>query len=147
MLRIPHEEPKIDHVEALKFPVIPPWLIGILLQYTRIPESHISANINRIFYYYSLNRPKNILYFCWHEHSSVQPFRALYTCTAYFPVYGCEHRKRVWWTSYCLDRMTSSDSVLEPAFHSDLLDLDYLNDSQLPEEKSQGSSTANYLTV
>lgn len=64
-----------------------------------------------------------------------------------FPYTDVNTEKRVWWTSYCLDRMTSSDSVLEPAFHSDLLDLDYLNDSQLPEEKSQGSSTANYLTV
>ncbi len=58
-----------------------------------------------------------------------------------------EHRKRVWWTSYCLDRMTSSDSGLESAFHSDSPELEYPDDCQLSHEELQEFSAADYLTA
>lgn len=58
-----------------------------------------------------------------------------------------EHWKRVWWTSYCLDRMTSSDSGLESAFHGDSPELDHPDDSLLLPEEMQEFSAGQYLTA
>ena len=58
-----------------------------------------------------------------------------------------EHWKRIWWTSYCLDRMTSSDSGLESAYHGDSPELDHPNDISLLPEEMQEFSAAQYLTA
>lgn len=49
-----------------------------------------------------------------------------------------EHRKRVWWTAFCMDRSTSAELGLRPAFVGPLEDLDYPASSDLsPEEAGE----------
>lgn len=58
-----------------------------------------------------------------------------------------EHRKRVWWTSYCLDRMTSTEMGLSPAFQFDDVELDYPTDEILSPEDSMEFYEVDYLTA
>ena len=49
-----------------------------------------------------------------------------------------EHRKRVWWTAYCIDRSTSAELGLRPAFVGMAEGLDYpASDNLTPEEQEE----------
>ena len=46
-----------------------------------------------------------------------------------------EHRKRVWWTAFCLDRMISTELALRPAYSGVSQGLDYPDSSGLTAEE------------
>lgn len=48
-----------------------------------------------------------------------------------------EHRKRVWWTTYCIDRMTSTEMGLPPIFHPEQVELEYPDGTSLSPEDTQ----------
>ncbi|KAL2867606.1 transcription factor domain-containing protein [Aspergillus lucknowensis] len=112
LLKVRYEDPSIDQVEALN-------LVA--------------------FYSYSLNRKKaaymyaglsfrmaNILKL--HKPSPSPPRPAL----------EVEHRKRVWWTTYCIDRMTSTEMGLPPALQVHQVEQLYPDDSiLLPEDRAE----------
>jgi proline utilization trans-activator len=56
-----------------------------------------------------------------------------------------EHRKRVCWTSYCLDKMTSSELGLLPSFQPTQIKLDYPSDQQLEPEDAVQFYEAEFL--
>ncbi|CAH0034094.1 unnamed protein product [Clonostachys rhizophaga] len=108
LLKISHEDPTIDQIMALN-------LIT--------------------FYSYSLNRKKSAYVYAGmsarlsnvlrlHKPPSSPTLSAV----------ECEHLKRVWWTVYCLDRMTSTEMGLPPIFRRDEVELAYPSDQMLPPE-------------
>lgn len=48
-----------------------------------------------------------------------------------------EHRKRVWWTAFCVDRMISTELALHPAYTGLGLELDYPDSSSLTAEEKE----------
>jgi hypothetical protein len=48
-----------------------------------------------------------------------------------------EHRKRVWWTAFCVDRMISTELALHPAFTGLGSELDYPDSSSLTAEEKE----------
>ncbi|KAG5784638.1 hypothetical protein H9Q73_001702 [Fusarium xylarioides] len=48
-----------------------------------------------------------------------------------------EHRKRVWWTAYCVDRMISTELALHPAYTGLGQELDYPDSSGLTAEEKE----------
>jgi proline utilization trans-activator len=58
-----------------------------------------------------------------------------------------EHRKRVWWSTFCLDRMTSTNAGLPVLLQVEQADLAYPTDAEVPIGDSGEFSDANYLTA
>jgi hypothetical protein len=58
-----------------------------------------------------------------------------------------EHMKRVWWTVYCLDRMTSTEMGLPPIFRRDEVELSYPSDQMLPTEAADEFSSGVAFTT
>ncbi|KAL1855821.1 hypothetical protein VTK73DRAFT_8463 [Phialemonium thermophilum] len=56
-----------------------------------------------------------------------------------------EHRKRVCWTSYCLDKMTSSELGLLPSFQPGQIKVDLPRDDQLRPEDAAEFHEAEFL--
>lgn len=51
-----------------------------------------------------------------------------------------EHRKRLWWSTFCMDRMASTQMGLLPNLQLDQMDLDYpSSDGLSPEDKTEFS--------
>lgn len=54
------------------------------------------------------------------------------------PALEAEHRKRVWWTTYCIDRMTSTEMGLPSALPAHQVEQSYPDDSVLlPGEREE----------
>lgn len=58
-----------------------------------------------------------------------------------------EHRKRIWWTTYCIDRMTSTEMGLPPAFQVHQVEQTYPDDSILSLEDAKEFYDAETLTT
>jgi proline utilization trans-activator len=58
-----------------------------------------------------------------------------------------EHRKRVWWTSYCLDKTTSTEMGWQPAFTGVGIDLEYPSNNDLSPEELEEFHAPEYLTA
>ena len=58
-----------------------------------------------------------------------------------------EHRKRIWWTTYCIDRMTSTEMGLPPAFSVHQVEQKYPDDSRLSESDAGEFHDAVTLTT
>ncbi|CAI6089010.1 unnamed protein product [Clonostachys chloroleuca] len=121
LLKVSHEDPTIDQIIALN-------LIT--------------------FYSYSLNRKKSAYVYAGmsarlsnvlrlHKPSSSSSLSAVES----------EHMKRVWWTVYCLDRMTSTEMGLPPIFRRDEVELAYPSDQMLPPEASDEFSSGVSFTT
>ncbi|KAL3471078.1 fungal-specific transcription factor domain-containing protein [Aspergillus californicus] len=121
LLKVRYEDPSIDQIEALN-------LVA--------------------FYSYSLNRKKAAYMYAGlsvrmsnmlklHKLSPSPPHQAL----------DAEHRKRVWWTTYCIDRMTSTEMGLPPAFSLQQLEQTYPDDSKLLPGDTDQFHDAETLTT
>jgi proline utilization trans-activator len=58
-----------------------------------------------------------------------------------------EHRKRVWWSTFCLDRMMSTQLGLLPSLHVDQADLDYPTQAGLSVDDAEEFADPDYLTA
>lgn len=58
-----------------------------------------------------------------------------------------EHRKRLWWTTYCLDKNTSAEMGWKPAYISPDRDLGYPADDGLAESDLGEFSNHGFLTA
>ncbi len=68
-------------------------------------------------------------------------------CSSPLPPAEVEHRKRVWWTTYCIDRMTSTEMGLPPAFQVHQVEQAYPDDSMLSPEDTKEFYDAETLTT
>jgi hypothetical protein len=58
-----------------------------------------------------------------------------------------EHRKRLWWTSYCLDKNTSTEMGWKPAYVSPDRELDYPSNESLSKEELSEFHDPDFLTA
>ncbi|XXG99250.1 hypothetical protein Hte_005587 [Hypoxylon texense] len=58
-----------------------------------------------------------------------------------------EHRKRVWWSTFCMDRMASTQMGLLPALQADQVDLEYPTQKGLAPDDLEEFSDPDYLTA
>ena len=58
-----------------------------------------------------------------------------------------EHRKRVWWTTVCMELMTCTELSLRPAFGLDETHLGFLDNTQLSTQDREDFSEPQYLTA
>jgi len=58
-----------------------------------------------------------------------------------------EHQKRIWWSTYSLDRMTSTSTGFLPTLHFEQTDLDYPSNIRLSAEDAQEFADPDYLTA
>ncbi|VUC29706.1 unnamed protein product [Clonostachys rosea] len=58
-----------------------------------------------------------------------------------------EHRKRLWWSTYCLDRMTSTQTGLPPSFQVEQTDLGYPSDAEIPLNDANEFTDVEFLTA
>lgn len=58
-----------------------------------------------------------------------------------------EHRKRVWWSTYCLDKMTSSQRGLLPSLQLDQTNHPYPTQANLPSDAVGEFAEGDYLTA
>ncbi|KAL4883547.1 fungal-specific transcription factor domain-containing protein [Aspergillus karnatakaensis] len=104
LLKIHHEDPSIEQVEALN-------LVA--------------------FYSYSLNRKKAAYMYAGLSIRMSNMLKLHRPSSPPLPAVELEHRKRVWWTTYCVDRMTSTELGLPPAFQVHQVEQSYPDDSTL----------------
>ncbi|KAL4783706.1 fungal-specific transcription factor domain-containing protein [Aspergillus varians] len=121
LLNIPYENASTDHIEALN-------LIAL--------------------YSNQLNRQKTAYMYAG---SSVRMCNMLQLHRA-STSRGCslvekEHRKRLWWSTYCLDRMTSTQRGLLPTLHVDQTDLEYPSQAGLDLDDAHEFADPDYLTA
>ncbi|KAJ5579709.1 uncharacterized protein N7459_005694 [Penicillium hispanicum] len=123
LLKVRFEEPTIDQIEALNL----------------IPKS---------FYSYSLSRKRTAYMYAGLSArlSNILRLHKSSTSLAASPVQA-EHMKRVWWTVYCLDRMTSTEMGLPPIFRRDEVEIAYPSDELLPPESADEFSSGVSLTA
>lgn len=62
-----------------------------------------------------------------------------------YPSSEKEHRKRVCWTSYCLDKMTSSEMGLPPSFQSKQIEIEYPSDESTCFEENENFFEADFF--
>ncbi|KAL4962008.1 transcription factor domain-containing protein [Aspergillus stella-maris] len=120
LLNVRYEDPSIEQVEALN-------LVA--------------------FYSYSLNR-KTAAYM--HAGQSVRISNVLKLhkpASQSLPPLDVEHRKRIWWTTYCIDRMTSTELGLPPAFQINQVEQTYPDDSLLSPTDAREFYDAETLTT
>ncbi|KAF9890087.1 hypothetical protein FE257_006248 [Aspergillus nanangensis] len=108
LLKLPFEEPTLAYIEALNLAT---------------------------FYSYSLNRKKTAYTYAGMSARVCNLLRL----DQVSPHLSCaiserEHRKRVCWTSYCLDKMTSSELGLVSSFRPGQIELEYPTNDVIPVE-------------
>ncbi|KAH8820214.1 hypothetical protein F5884DRAFT_744574 [Xylogone sp. PMI_703] len=120
LLHIPYEEPLVEHVEVLN-------LIS--------------------FYCYSLNRRKTAFVYaglCLRLSNIIGLDKP---AGAQFSNLEKEHRKRLWWSSYCLDKITSTEMGWKPACTSAGRELSYPSNEGLSETDLEEFHDPGFLTA
>ncbi|KAK4862345.1 hypothetical protein LT330_003483 [Penicillium expansum] len=119
LLRPSYEEPTIEQVEALN-------LIT--------------------FYCYSLNRRKTAYAYAGMA-LRLAMLLGLSTPHNQMSLLEQEHRKRIWWTTICMDIMTCTELSLTPAAAFDEDSIEFPDNSQLSAEDVEEFSDPQYLTA
>ncbi|KAJ0419925.1 fungal-specific transcription factor domain-containing protein [Aspergillus carlsbadensis] len=110
LLQVRHEDPSVDQVEALN-------LVA--------------------FYSYSLNRKKAAYMYAGLSARMSSMLKLHKPCTPCTPPLESEHRKRIWWTTYCIDRMTSTELGLPPALQVARVEQSYPDDAALVHQSDR----------
>ncbi|KAI0161791.1 hypothetical protein GGR52DRAFT_586018 [Hypoxylon sp. FL1284] len=121
LLKVPYEESSIDHLETLNLVAFCSFFLD------RQKTAYLYAGLS--------TRMCNMLQL--HKASSSLD------CS---PVER-EHRKRVWWSTFCMDRMASSQMGLLPALQIDQVDLKYPTQAGLTPEELEEFSDPDFLTA
>ncbi|KAL3478523.1 fungal-specific transcription factor domain-containing protein [Aspergillus californicus] len=121
LLNIPYENALIDHVEVLN-------MIALY-------SNQLNRQKTAYMYAGSSARLCNQLQL---HHASCSPGHSFVER---------EHRKRVWWSTYCLDQMTSLQRGLLPTLHADQTDLHYPSQASIPLEDTSEFADPDYLTA
>ncbi|KAL3455952.1 fungal-specific transcription factor domain-containing protein [Aspergillus heterothallicus] len=120
LLEVRHEDPSIDQVEAL----------------------NLAA-----FYSYSLNRKKAAYMYAGLSFRMANILKLHKPSPSSILALEAEHRKRVWWTTYCIDRMTSTEMGLPPALQVHQVEQSYPDDSMLlPTDRGEFYDAETHTT-
>ncbi|KAL4935294.1 hypothetical protein BDV06DRAFT_132139 [Aspergillus oleicola] len=120
LLNVRYEDPSIEQVEALN-------LVA--------------------FYSYSLNRKTAAYMYAGQSVRMANVLKLHKLASPSLPALEVEHRKRVWWTTYCIDRMTSTELGLPPAFQTNQVEQTYPDDSLLSSTDAREFYDAETLTT
>ncbi|KAF6817754.1 hypothetical protein CSOJ01_02191, partial [Colletotrichum sojae] len=119
LMKLPYEEPNVDHIEILNLAT---------------------------FYSYSLNRKKTAYMYAGASARTCNLLRLHQPpTTSSLPPAELEHRKRVCWTSFCLDKMTSSELGILPSFQPLQIKIGYPSDESLGPEDEGNFFEAEFL--
>ncbi|TPX15279.1 uncharacterized protein E0L32_004556 [Thyridium curvatum] len=118
LLKLPYEEPSIEYVELLNLAT---------------------------FYSYSLNRKKTAYMYAGMSVRVCNLLRIHQPAPQTFSGVEQEHRKRLCWTAYCLDKMTSSELGMIPSFQPGQIKLEYPSSEQLRPEEACEFHEADFL--
>jgi hypothetical protein len=83
------------------------------------------------FYSYSLNRKKAAYMYAGLSFRMASILKLHKPSPSSTPPLESEHRKRIWWTTYCIDRMTCTEMGLPPALQVHRVEQTYPDDSSL----------------
>ncbi|KAJ5101590.1 hypothetical protein NUU61_003812 [Penicillium alfredii] len=120
LLQVRFEDPSIDQIEAL----------------------NLAA-----FYSYSLNRKKAAYMYAGLSFRMANILKLHKPSPSSVPALEAEHRKRVWWTTYCIDRMTSTEMGLPPALQVHQIEQSYPDDSMLlPADRGEFYDAETHAT-
>lgn len=117
LLKMSSEEPVSEDLEAL----------NLIVSRPSASPSHQKQGLTncKAFYCYSLNRRKTAYSYASQSCALAKLLQLHKPVTAQTPVDAeqnvrvmNEHRKRLWWTSYCMDRMISTELGVSPALAS-----------------------------
>ncbi|KAH6876324.1 fungal-specific transcription factor domain-containing protein [Thelonectria olida] len=118
LLKLPFEEPSLEHIEILNLAT---------------------------FYSYSLNRKKTAYMYAGMSARMCNLLGLHQPSPRNCSILDQEHRKRVFWTSYCLDKMTSSELGLFPSLQPGQIKLDYPSNDELRPEDAGQFQEADFL--
>ncbi|EWZ78312.1 hypothetical protein FOWG_17399 [Fusarium oxysporum f. sp. lycopersici MN25] len=104
LLKLPFEDPSLEHIEILNL---------------------------ASFYSYSLNWKRAAYMYAGMSVRMCNLLELHQSPSQTYSELDKEHRKRVCWTSYCPDKMASSELGLLPSFQPSQIKLDYPSDQQL----------------
>ncbi|KAI1370794.1 hypothetical protein F4677DRAFT_437509 [Hypoxylon crocopeplum] len=121
LLKVPYEDVSVEHIETLNLVA----LCSLFLN--RQKTAYIYAGLNA--------KMCNMLQL--HKASSSLD------CS---PVVR-EHRKRVWWSTFCIDRMASTQLGLLPSLQIEQVDLEYPTQTGLLPDDLEEFSDPDYLTA
>ncbi|KAL3496153.1 fungal-specific transcription factor domain-containing protein [Aspergillus germanicus] len=121
LLQVRHEDPTIDQVEAL----------------------NLAA-----FYSYSLNRKKAAYMYAGLSFRMASILKLHKPSPPSSSSLESEHRKRIWWTTYCIDRMTSTEMGLPPALQVHRVEQTYPDDTSLvaPADRAEFYDAETHTT-
>ncbi|KAL4965442.1 Zn(II)2Cys6 transcription factor [Aspergillus stella-maris] len=119
LIIIPYEEASLDHIETLNL---------------------IAIHSNQ------LNRQKTAFMYTGTSARMCNMLQLHRACSSrnLHPV-EIEHRKRVWWSTYCLDRMTSTQRGILPTLHADQTDLELPSKFAISDEDAEEFGDAAFL--
>lgn len=122
LLNIPFESASVEHVQALNMVVL--------------YNNQLNRQKTAYMYAGTASRMCNMLQL--HRQSSSRDCSPLEK----------EHRKRIWWSTYVLDQMTSTSSGFLPTLHFEQTDLEYPSNAALPAEDAREEfADPDYLTA
>ncbi|ERT02404.1 hypothetical protein HMPREF1624_00702 [Sporothrix schenckii ATCC 58251] len=121
LLKIPYEEASVEHIETLNMVALCSY--GLNRQQTTYMYAGVSARMCNMLQLHLAASSRD--------------------CG---PVER-ENRKRVWWTTFCIDRMASTQMGVLPALHIDQADLTYPASDGLAREDMAEFADPDYLTA
>jgi proline utilization trans-activator len=137
LLHISYEEPRIEHIEVLNLIVSGKFICEISSLRTIGNPLIGSSLLGQSFYCYSLNRRKTAFVYAGMTMRLSNMIGLDKPAGPEFSAVEREHRKRLWWTSYCFDKNTSSEMGWKPAY--------VLPDHQLGYPSNDGLSEGELL--
>ena len=145
LLKLSLEEPVIEDVEALNLVVSPtptPLFIAVAARILTL------TRISKAFYCYSLNR-RNSAYFYASQSISLAKLLSLDKPeqSAHESRIAQEHRIRVWWTSYCMNRMVSTELGIPPTHEPASRDLKLPSSAHLTPQELEEFFDPSLLTA
>jgi hypothetical protein len=138
LLQVRHEDPSIDQVEALNLAVS--WPGPTHACYHQLTTT-------QAFYSYSLNRKKAAYMYAGLSFRMASILKLHKPSPPSTPLLESEHRKRIWWTTYCIDRMTCTEMGLPPALQVHRVEQSYPDDSALlPADRAEFYDAETHTT-
>lgn len=140
LLNLPYEEPTIEHVETLN--------LAVRYHHASSASWDLYLTDFQTFYSYSLNRKKTAYMYAGMSARMCSLLR-LHQPQYQPPLSPAEqeHRKRLCWTTYCLDKMTSSELGALPSFQLGQIKLDFPRDDVLQQSDAGQFQPAEFLDV